>query len=118
MGAAGERSHLRGAVTVDEPSKPESLPRDPYTRTVRLYVHNYFEDGELMSKRTKGISAGVGMVIVGVAMYAVFGHFIEVDTPIIGLQQVGAVVAAIGVIELVAVWWHSFDKRKKTSSGS
>lgn len=69
-----------------------------------------------MSKQAKGIFSGVGMVIVGVAVYVVFGHFLEVETPVIGLQQVGAVVAVIGVIELAALWLTGSDKRKKTSA--
>lgn len=58
-----------------------------------------------MSKQGKGIAVGVGMVVVGVILFVVFGYFLEVETPVIGLRQAGAVIAVLGVIELVAVQW-------------
>lgn len=64
-----------------------------------------------MSKQGAGVAIGLGMVVVGVAMYVVFGFYVEIETPVIGLRQVGAVVAALGVIELAVMWWES--RRKK-----
>lgn len=65
-----------------------------------------------MGKQSKAAAAGIGMVVVGVAMFVVFGYFLEVQTPVIGLRQVGAVIAVLGVIELVALRWGGARKRE------
>ena len=64
-----------------------------------------------MGKQGKGIAVGVGMVVVGVVLFVVFGYFVEVETPVIGLRQVGAVIAVLGVIELVALQWGAAGRR-------
>lgn len=47
---------------------------------------------------------GVLMVIVGAVLYFAF-H--DVETPVVGLRQVGVVVGAIGILELIAVAWRA-----------
>lgn len=70
-----------------------------------------------MGKPKSGITVGVGMIIVGIAMHVVFGYFIEVETPIIGLPQVGAVIAVLGLIELIMTIRGDSHKRGGISSG-
>ncbi|MET9267212.1 hypothetical protein [Amycolatopsis sp. NPDC004079] len=50
------------------------------------------------------VVVGVLMVIVGAVLYFVF-H--DVETPVVGLRQVGVVVGAIGILELIAVAWRA-----------
>lgn len=65
-----------------------------------------------MSKHGKGIAAGMGMVVFGAAMYVVFGYVVDIETPIVGLRQVGAVIAVLGLIELLALRWSGTRKRE------
>ncbi|WP_461170817.1 hypothetical protein [Arthrobacter sp. Z1-15] len=64
-----------------------------------------------MSKQGKGIAVGIGMVVFGVVLYVVFGHIVKVETPVIGLRQTGAVIAVLGIIELVALQWGGARRR-------
>ncbi|WP_370938144.1 hypothetical protein [Amycolatopsis sp. cg13] len=50
------------------------------------------------------VAVGVLMVVVGAVLYFVF-H--DVETPVVGLRQVGVVVGVIGILELVAVAWRA-----------
>ncbi|GLY65569.1 DUF5708 family protein [Amycolatopsis taiwanensis] len=50
-----------------------------------------------MRKHAWSVVAGAVMVAVGLVLYFVF-H--DVETPVVGLRQVGAVVAVLGVIEV------------------
>ncbi|MBB1154713.1 DUF5708 family protein [Amycolatopsis dendrobii] len=50
------------------------------------------------------VLVGVLMVVVGAVLY--FG-FHDVETPVIGLRQVGVVVGVLGVLELIAVAWRA-----------
>lgn len=70
-----------------------------------------------MDKRNKGVALGVGMLVVGIAMHVLFGYFVDVETPVIGLQQVGAVVAVLGLVELVMTMRDGTRKRRGISSG-
>ena len=56
------------------------------------------------------------LVVVGAVMYVLFGFILEIETPIIGLRQVGAVIAVIGVVDFLAVWWSRI-RRRNSSSG-
>lgn len=54
---------------------------------------------------TRGhVLAGVLMVAIGAVLYFAF-H--DVETPVIGLRQVGVVVGVLGVLELIAVAWRA-----------
>lgn len=68
-----------------------------------------------MSKLGKSVAAGTGMLVVGAAMYVVFGFLIDFEIPFLGLRQIGAVVAVLGVIELVATWWTARREKEKTT---
>ncbi|MYW89982.1 hypothetical protein G3I59_04940 [Amycolatopsis rubida] len=57
-----------------------------------------------MSGAWARVLVGVLMVVVGAVLYFVF-H--DVETPVIGLRQVGVVVGVLGVLELVAVAWRA-----------
>ncbi|MBN9748460.1 hypothetical protein DMP23_46500 [Amycolatopsis sp. A1MSW2902] len=57
-----------------------------------------------MNGKLGQIAVGVLMVVVGAVLYFVF-H--DVETPVVGLRQVGVVVGVIGVLELVAVAWRA-----------
>lgn len=70
-----------------------------------------------MGKQKTGATVGVGMIVVGIAMHVVFGYFVEVKTPIIGLPQVGAVIAVLGLIELIMTIRGNSRKRGGISSG-
>ncbi|MGW7535417.1 hypothetical protein [Amycolatopsis sp. NPDC054798] len=50
------------------------------------------------------VAVGVLMVVVGAVLYFVF-H--DVETPVVGLRQVGVVVGVIGILELIAVAWRA-----------
>ncbi|MFB9932184.1 hypothetical protein ACFORO_36295 [Amycolatopsis halotolerans] len=50
------------------------------------------------------VVVGVLMVIVGAVLYFAF-H--DVETPVVGLRQVGVVVGVIGILELIAVAWRA-----------
>ena len=65
-----------------------------------------------MSKHGKGIAAGMGMVVLGTVMYVVFGYVVDIETPIVGLRQVGAVIAVLGLIEILALRWGGTRKRE------
>lgn len=65
-----------------------------------------------MSKHGKGIAAGVGMVVLGTAMYVVFAYVVDIETPIVGLRQAGAVIAVLGLIEILALRWGGTRKRE------
>lgn len=67
-----------------------------------------------MSKQGKSIAVGTGMLVGGAAMYVVFGFLVDIDIPFIGLRQIGAVVAVLGVIELAATWWTARREKEKT----
>lgn len=71
-----------------------------------------------MGKRNTGITVGVGMIVVGIAMHVVFGYFVEVETPIIGLPQVGAVIAVLGLVELIMTIRGGSRESRGISSGS
>lgn len=60
-----------------------------------------------MSKRAWSLVAGIVMIVAGAGLY--FG-FADVETPIIGLRQTGAVVAVLGVLELGAAAWSTRSK--------
>lgn len=54
---------------------------------------------------TRGhVATGMLMVVVGAVLYFVF-H--DVETPVVGLRQVGVVVGVLGVLELLAVAWRA-----------
>ncbi len=55
------------------------------------------------------------LVVVGAVMYVLFGFILEIETPIIGLRQVGAVIAVIGVVDFLAVWWSRIRRRNSYS---
>ena len=50
-----------------------------------------------MSKHLWSLGAGVVMTAVGVVLFVAFA---DVETPVIGLRQLGVVLAVLGVIEL------------------
>lgn len=50
-----------------------------------------------MRKHLWSLGVGAAMVVVGVVLYFVFA---DVETPVIGLRQLGVVLAVLGVIEL------------------
>ncbi|WP_037366298.1 hypothetical protein [Amycolatopsis orientalis] len=52
----------------------------------------------------KQVLVGVLMVVAGAVLYFVFR---DVETPVVGLRQVGVVVGVLGVLELVAVAWQA-----------
>jgi hypothetical protein len=51
-----------------------------------------------MSKHAWSLGAGVAMTAAGLVLYLVFA---DVETPVVGLRQLGAVLAVLGVVELV-----------------
>lgn len=51
-----------------------------------------------MRKHLWSLAAGALMVAVGLVLFFVFA---DVETPVVGLRQLGAVLAVLGVIELV-----------------
>ncbi|MFE3178590.1 hypothetical protein ACFXPA_47575 [Amycolatopsis sp. NPDC059090] len=50
------------------------------------------------------VVVGMLMVVVGAVLYFVF-H--DVETPVVGLRQVGVVVGVIGILDLIAVAWRA-----------
>jgi hypothetical protein len=48
-------------------------------------------------KHLVSVGIGVVMVAVGLVLYFVF---VDVETPVVGLRQVGLVLAVVGVIEV------------------
>ena len=65
-----------------------------------------------MGKQGEGAVVGIGMVVIGAAMFVVFGYFLDVQTPVVGLRQMGAVIAVLGVVELAASWWSGSRRRR------
>lgn len=55
-----------------------------------------------MESRVQGAVVGVLMVVAGVVLAVALG---DVETPVIGLRQVGVVVAVLGVVELAVALW-------------
>lgn len=55
-----------------------------------------------MNKHGWEMAAGAAMIIGGLVMFFAFR---DVETPVVGLRQAGVVIAALGVIELVATGW-------------
>lgn len=51
-----------------------------------------------MRKHLGSPAAGALMVAVGLVLFFVFA---DVETPVVGLRQLGAVLAVLGVVELV-----------------
>jgi hypothetical protein len=51
-----------------------------------------------MSKNAVSVGAGVVMTAVGLVLYLAFA---DVETPVIGLRQVGLVLLVLGVVELL-----------------
>lgn len=58
--------------------------------------------------RARSLVVGALMVVAGLVLYFVF-H--DVETPVVGLRQTGAVVAVLGVLELLAGAWAARSKR-------
>lgn len=56
-----------------------------------------------MESRRQGAAVGVLMVVVGVVLAVAFD---DVETPVVGLRQVGVVVAVLGVAELAVALWR------------
>lgn len=56
-----------------------------------------------MESRVQGVAVGVLMVVAGVVLAVAFD---DVETPVVGLRQVGVVVAVFGVVELVVSVWR------------
>lgn len=50
-----------------------------------------------MGKHVASVGIGVVMIVAGVVLFLVFA---DVETPVIGLRQLGAVLAVLGVVEL------------------
>ena len=57
-----------------------------------------------MNRNIWQLLLGVGMVVVGLTLY---GAYRGTETPVVGLRQTGAVLAVVGVVELVAVGWNA-----------
>ena len=62
-----------------------------------------------MSKHAWALVVGVVMIVGGLVM---FFAFLDVETPVIGLRQVGLVLAVLGVIEIVATAWSMVGSRR------
>ncbi|MBS3181159.1 MULTISPECIES: hypothetical protein [Leucobacter] len=62
-----------------------------------------------MSKHTWAFVVGVVMIVGGLVM---FFAFLDVETPVIGLRQVGLVLAVLGLIEIVATTWSMVGSRR------
>lgn len=62
-----------------------------------------------MSKHAWALVVGVVMIVGGLVM---FFAFLEVETPVIGLRQVGLVLAVLGLIEIVATTWSMVGSRR------
>lgn len=50
-----------------------------------------------MSKHSWSAVAGIAMTAVGLVLYFAFA---DVETPVVGLRQLGVVLAVLGVVEL------------------
>ncbi|ALG10254.1 hypothetical protein [Kibdelosporangium phytohabitans] len=50
-----------------------------------------------MGKHVASIGIGVFMIVAGLVLFLVFA---DVETPVIGLRQLGGVLTVLGVIEL------------------
>jgi phosphoglycerol transferase MdoB-like AlkP superfamily enzyme len=50
-----------------------------------------------MNKHAWSLIAGIAMTGVGLVLYFAFA---DVETPVIGLRQLGVVLAVVGVVEL------------------
>lgn len=50
-----------------------------------------------MSKHSWSVVAGIAMTAVGLVLYFAFA---DVETPVVGLRQLGVVLAVLGVVEL------------------
>ncbi|WP_336662579.1 hypothetical protein [Leucobacter sp. USHLN154] len=62
-----------------------------------------------MSKHAWALVVGIVMIVGGLVM---FFAFLEVETPVIGLRQVGLVLAVLGLIEIVATTWSMVGSRR------
>ncbi len=62
-----------------------------------------------MSKHGWQLVVGAVMIIGGLMT---FFAFLDVETPVIGLRQVGMVIAVLGVIELAATWRSMIQARQ------
>lgn len=60
-----------------------------------------------MRKHLWSLGAGAVMTVAGLVLYFAFA---EVETPVIGLRQLGVVLAVLGVIELAVT---SFALRRQ-----
>lgn len=62
-----------------------------------------------MRKHLWSLGAGALMTAVGLVLFFVFA---DVETPVVGLRQLGAVLAVLGVIELVV---SAFAVRRRSA---
>lgn len=62
-----------------------------------------------MSKHAWAFVVGVIMIIGGLVMFFAFR---DVETSVIGLRQVGLVVAVLGMIEIAATGWSMVGSRR------
>ncbi|MBS3182414.1 DUF5708 family protein [Leucobacter manosquensis] len=62
-----------------------------------------------MSKHAWALVVGVVMIVGGLV---IFFAFLDVETPVVGLRQVGLVLAVLGVIEIVATTWSMVGSRR------
>ncbi len=63
-----------------------------------------------MSKHTGALAVGAVMVIGGLVMFFAFR---DVETPVLGVRQTGAVIAFLGVIEIAATAWSMFGSKRR-----
>ncbi len=54
---------------------------------------------EARHRTAVGVWTGVGLIVLGAVLATVFA---DVETPVVGLRQVGVVLAVIGVVDVVA----------------